>query len=98
MFIQKLPTEISNGMSIDESLDARYDLVEKNRLRCFERLQGAEPLLLGRYADRLPLLDSIESEQSDRRCLVQVARQWCKLCRELRLRQLGLQNSIVVAP
>jgi hypothetical protein len=75
MFMQKLPTGKSDGMSIDESLDSRYDLVEQNRLRCFERLQGGEPLLLGRYADRLPRLDGIESEQSDRRCLAQVARQ-----------------------
>ena len=59
MFMQKLPTEKSDGMSIDESLDSRYDLVEKNRLRCFERFQRAEPLLLGRCADRLPLLDGI---------------------------------------
>ena len=74
MFTQRLPTEKSDGMSSDESLDPRDDLVEKNGLRCFERFQGCEPLLLGRYADRLPLLDGIESEQSDRRCLAQVAR------------------------
>ena len=82
----------------NQRLYSRHYPIQKNSLRRLHRLERGE-LTFAQGRVRWPtLLQRIERSQTDRCGLAKIMRDGGKLCGQRRLRQLRLENGIVVAP